>query len=111
MNNKLKTFAGRMACAFVIAAIACTTGTAATINVSGDAQIFQAQPDNNYGGAVSMGVNASTSGLLGFNLSLGGASPLPSTLTSGQVTKATLTVFLNTVSTTGNVDVGICNVW
>jgi hypothetical protein len=102
----IKATRGIFACA--ILALSCTAASAAQLNVTADAQISSATHATPNGSSVSIGVNsAPTFGLFGFNLATTAGSQLAG-VSAGQITKATLTVYVNRVTLPGNVDLGVC---
>src|SRR4051794_41124938 len=118
MNNKIRTITTRALWAGAALALSCGSVMAATVSVSGDTQVATGQGYNsggNYGTAATMAVVsgglATSNALLGFDLGNSSpSSPLYGILTN-QITKATLTVFVNKVTNTGTVQLGICSPW
>ena len=72
---------------------------ASTVSVAADAYIASTARTTNYGAATTLNVGGGSITLLSFNL-----AALPSGLTSANVQKATLTVFVNKVTTAGGLD-------
>ena len=73
---------------------------AASANVAADAHINAAAPGSNFGAAININVGSGNTGLIQFDL-----SSLPSGLSSGQISKATLTFFVNRVASPGALDI------
>jgi Collagen triple helix repeat (20 copies) len=74
--------------------------SAAEATLSGDASVNSAHPSINYGTLSNLYVASGNTAFLQFNL-----STLPAGTTSAQVTRATLTVFVNRVNVAGSVTV------
>ncbi len=72
---------------------------ASTVSVAADAYVSSSAKTTNYGAATTLNVGGGSITLLDFNL-----AALPSGLTSANVQKATLTVFVNKVTTAGGLD-------
>src|SRR5580658_4141791 len=75
---------------------------AEVLSVSGDTEIKSGSPTSNFGSAAPITVNATSSVLLGFDLS---------TVPAGTVSRAKLTIFVNNTTASGTFYVGACNVW
>jgi hypothetical protein len=87
----------RAVCAGALLAVSTGMMLAATLSPSGDTYISSQNANSNYGSAQTVNISGNTWGLLGFNLANDGSASLPAALTGSQVTKATLTVYLNSV--------------
>lgn len=70
---------------------------ASTLMVTGDATVNSLSPAVNFGSSPSLLVNATSNALLQFSL-----LNLPAQTAANQISKATLTVFVNTLSTPGS---------
>ena len=73
---------------------------AAGANTIADTYISSTQPNNNAGNATAVNIGAGSTALIQFDL-----TGLPSGLTASQISKATMTFFVNTVGTPGGIDV------
>ena len=80
---------------------------AATLHVSDDAYVSQTYATTNFGASPTLNVGGGNSTLIKFDL-----SSLPSTVTSSAIQKATLTLFVNRVFTSGALDLkAVTNTW
>lgn len=86
----------------VVAVLALVAGKsyATDAAVAGDASVNSAFPSTNYGSLSNLYVGNGSTALIQFDL-----SSLPAGTTAGQIGKATLTVFVNRINTTGLVTV------
>jgi hypothetical protein len=73
---------------------------ATTVHVAADTYIIDTSPSQNYGAATTLNVAKGSAALIGLDL-----SPLPAGLTSANIARATLTVFVNKVFSTGYADI------
>jgi hypothetical protein len=73
---------------------------ATTAHVAADTYISSANPSQNYGGATTLNIGGGSAALIGLDL-----SPLPAGLTAANISRATLTVFVNKVFTAGGLDI------
>lgn len=72
---------------------------ATTAPVAHDTYISSANPGQNFGSATTLNIGGGSAALIGLDL-----SPLPAGLTSANIQRATLTVFVNKVFTAGSLD-------
>jgi hypothetical protein len=79
--------------------LSCSAARAATLSVAADSYVSSTAPTTKYGAATTLNVGGGSITLLNFNL-----AALPSGLTSANIQKATLTVFVNKVTTAGGLD-------
>jgi hypothetical protein len=85
--------------AFLLAFALASVTWAATAPVAADTYISSSNPTLNFGNLTTLNVGGGNSALIGLDL-----SSLPSGLTAANVQRATLTVFVNKVSTAGSLD-------
>jgi hypothetical protein len=78
--------------------LTCSTAHATDVALTGDAHVSLTRPTTNFGSLANLYVGNGNTALLQFDL--GG---LPSAVTSSQVARATLTVFVNRVNAAGTV--------
>ena len=92
--------------AVVVAALSLSavTARAAQVTLTGDASVSTARPTTNFGLLSNLYVGNGNTAFLQFDL-----SQLPAGITSTQVSKATLTLFVNRVNTAGTVNVSQVN--
>jgi collagen triple helix repeat protein len=101
-RSSMKSIAIAMWATFAISAAYATQTP-----VAGDAYVNSAYPSTNYGSLSNLFVNASGTALVQFNL-----SSLPAGTTSGQISKATVTLYVNRVNTPGLVNVqAVAGAW
>lgn len=88
---------------FAIALAVSSLAVAATVPPDGDTYTSSSLPASNFGSLGAINVGAGNTGLIRFSL----ASGLPAGTTSPQITKATLYLFVRTVSTPGNINLNL----
>ncbi len=97
---RIRHFLFAVAILTIAAAFPAQPAAAQLALLTGDTQINSASPGTNYGAATSLSVSGSSSVLLNFDV----ADILPAGITSAQVSRARLIVFVNTASTGGTID-------
>ena len=103
----MKSSMGRLSSWTVVllVALGAWTGAFGQITPSGDAYTNTASPTINYGSAATLGVvSASQTSFIQFDL-----SSLPAGYTSANITKATLKLYVNAVTTAGSFNVDFVN--
>ncbi len=90
---------------FVLSTVSLLTGAYGQITPSADAYTNSAAPSTNYGAGVLLDVDGATqASYIQFNL-----ASIPSSYTSADITKATLKLYVNTVTTAGSFNVDYVN--
>jgi hypothetical protein len=104
----LKSFLPDRFLAVSLAAIfSCSAANATEVALTGDAHVNLLRSTTNFGTLANLYVGNGSTSLLQFDL-----STLPSGLTAGQVSRATLTVFVNRVNTGGTVSLSpVTSAW
>lgn len=104
MNKRLSTHL----LAMVMTTLAATaTAHATQAALTGDASVSTARPATNFGALSNLYVGNGNTALLQFDL-----STLPAGITAGQISHATLTVFVNRINTSGAVSLSpITSAW
>jgi hypothetical protein len=90
--------------AVLLSTLALLTSAYAQLTPSGDAYTNTATPTTNYGAKTLLGVESSQTTFIQFNL-----SSIPAGYTGANVTKATLKLYVNTVTTAGSFNVDFVN--
>jgi hypothetical protein len=93
----------RLASLLSLILLACTAAYG-QLTPSGDSYTSTATPTKNFGSAITLGVESSETTYIQFNL-----SSIPSGYTSGDITKATLKLFVDGVTTAGSFNVDYVN--
>jgi trimeric autotransporter adhesin len=88
----------------VLSTICLLTGAFGQLTPSGDSYTSTATPTKNFGAATTLGVESSQTTFIQFNL-----SSIPSAYTSADITKATLKLFVDGVTTAGSFNVDYVN--
>ena len=101
--SAMKNLTTRLA-ALLLSTLCLLTGAYAQITPSGDAYTNTATPTTNYGAKTLLDVESSQTTYIQFNL-----SSIPSGYTSADITKATLKVYVNAVTTAGSFNVDFVN--
>jgi hypothetical protein len=90
-----------------VASISCSAAHATEVALTGDTQVTPARATTNFGTLANLYVGNGNTALLQFDL-----STLPSGLTAGQVSRATLTIFVNRVNAGGSVSLSpVTSAW
>ncbi|MFZ3264595.1 MAG: DNRLRE domain-containing protein [Terriglobales bacterium] len=102
-NEKARSLRTRSA-VLVLSAFCWLTSADAQLTPSADAYIDTASPSTNYGTSSVLDVESSQTTYIQFNL-----SSIPSGYTGADITKATLKLYVNAVTTAGNLNVDYVN--
>jgi hypothetical protein len=92
----LKRLPIRLLAVCLAAVFSCSTSYATEVALTGDAHVSSSRPSTNFGTLANLYVGNGNTTLLQFDL-----ATLPAGVTAGQVSHATLTVFVNRVNTPG----------
>ena len=97
----------RLLTVFIAATFTCSAAHAAEVALTGDAHVSLTRSTTNFGTLANLYVGNGNTALLQFDL-----STLPAGLTAGQISRATLTVFVNRVNTGGTVSLSpVTSAW
>ena len=104
----MKRFAiARLLAVFIAATFTCSAAHATDVALTGDAHVSLTRSTTNFGTLANLYVGNGNTALLQFDL-----STLPAGLTAGQISRATLTVFVNRVNTGGTVSLSpVTSAW
>jgi len=93
-----------MCAALYLAGLAPLTAQAVNVPLAADTYVNPANPTTNFGLSPNLRAGANSTALLNFDL-----NTLPAGVTAGQISKATLVFWINTVTTSGTLDISLVN--